>query len=318
MRFLTMHPYALLIIVAFGLSLPAAFGVTTLKRYSGALAASAFGVVLPLVVFCFSAFLVPEWKGGCEHGWLDCFHLGKLALTPLVLWATASLYAVEVCRLRPPFNRAVTLGLWSGAVIAGVCFVFGIVVLRQRLSTMSLLLLVPLYVAVWHGLRASQAMAHSRPSASAAVWTGVGSLPFWLGSWFWSWNVYDSLPDQPPSCFVVTAASRGHRGIVGPRFPVASGTGVRMANRQLQILWQFESLWNSRAPRSHAGFRRIYNRVGPAIASRITAPWLADLVFLALKPVELLAAIVLQVAVVTQDHRGKMDSRKQSSSPQIS
>lgn len=298
MRFLSNHPIALLVIVAFGLSLPAAFGVTSLKRYTGALAASVFGVVLPLVVFSFSAFLVPEWKGACQHGWLDCFHLGKLALAPLVLWATISLYAVEVCRLQPPFNRAITLGLCFGAVIAGVCFVFGIAVVDRPVGLMSLWLLVPLYVGLWHGLRAWPAMTHSRPSVSAAVWTGVGSLPFWLGSWFWSWEVYDALPDQPPTCFVVTAASRGHRRIVGPMWLVTRHDETRAANRQLLTFWQLEAVWNSRAPRSHAIFRRLYNRLGPIIARRINSPWLADFVFLVLKPLEMLAVITVRRAVV--------------------
>jgi len=61
-------------------------------------------------------------------------------------------------------------------------------------------------------------------------------------------------------------------------------------------------LWSRRFPRSHALGRKIYNRCGPVIARRISSPWLADLVFLVLKPGELFAAIVLRrLARAAQD-----------------
>jgi hypothetical protein len=40
-------------------------------------------------------------------------------------------------------------------------------------------------------------------------------------------------------------------------------------------------------------FRKIYNHAGPVIARRMTSPWLADLTFLALKPLEWLARLCL-------------------------
>ena len=56
-------------------------------------------IVLPVFVFVMSIFLVPQYKGGCHYGWLDCFHIGKLVLTPLVLWASFAFFAVHILRI---------------------------------------------------------------------------------------------------------------------------------------------------------------------------------------------------------------------------
>ncbi|MBI3882483.1 MAG: hypothetical protein HY301_20785 [Verrucomicrobia bacterium] len=311
MHLLIAHPLIVLVVLIFGLSLPAAFGVTSLRRFSEALAASVFGVVLPLFVFFASPLLVVEfeWKGACSHGWVDGFHLGKLALAPLVLWATGAFYVVDVWRLRPPFSRLTVLGLVVGATVAGGCFLFGAVLLIGKGSMVLLWLLVPLYVAVWHAIRAWQLMRVSKPLGNSLLPAVLGTIPFWLGSLFWSHRFYESLPDNPPAgCFVATAASRGHRRLVGPFFEFARGGVSHCANQQLITLWKFEALWRARAPRSHAIFRRGYNRLGSVIARRITSPWVADLAFIALKPLEMVAALI-----VSQTGRDQTQLRRHSS-----
>jgi hypothetical protein len=67
------------------------------------------------------------------------------------------------------------------------------------------------------------------------------------------------------------------------------------ANQQLRVLWQFEAVWRNRFPRSHSAFRRFYNHIGPAVARRINSPLRADLAYLALKPAEFLAGLILQL-----------------------
>ena len=105
---------------------------------------------------------------------------------------------------------------------------------------------------------------------------------------------YEALPNAPPQeCFIVTAATRGHRRWVGSWFDPQR---ERLVNRQLLRLWRFEALLRSRLPRVHALLRRVYNRVGPPIARAINAPWRADLVYLLLKPLELLAAATAWLA----------------------
>ncbi len=152
-----------------------------------------------------------------------------------------------------------------------------------------LLLLVPIYTAVWYVIRAVQLIRAAKMTASPLVMTLTSSLPFWAASVFWSWKTYLSLPDHLDGCFIVTAASRGHQKIVGPFAPVQHRGQTRLANQQLATFWQFEFLWCNHSPRSHAAFRCVYNKIGPVIARNITQPWLADAVYIALKPTEFFA-----------------------------
>jgi len=293
--------YPLLIAGAFlvALSLPPALKRKSWMTFFAALGLSSLGVLLPLFVFLFSSLMVPEWKGACTYGWLDCFIMGKLALAPLVLGATTAMYALEIVHVEKRTRRWIVVGVFLGAIVASICFVFGIVCIGSEADApiLKLWLLVPFYVAVWYSIRAVQLIKVTRFGFWTYYVSLIGSLPFWLASWFWSHNLYESLPNKAPSdCFVVTAAARGHESIVGHFFKIHHSGRIRQANRQLITLWQFEALWRARAPLSHALFRRAYNRLGPAVAGQITSPELADLVHLAIKPVELLAALAVKGA----------------------
>lgn len=280
------------------LAVPPAVNENSWRRFGIALALCFVGVMLPVLVFLLSAFLTPEWKGACKRGWLDCFHLGKLALAPLVLWATAAWYAVEVLRVKERTGPLLVTGLWNGTIVAGACFAFGVGVLGTKAPRGGelLWLFVPLYVAVWQGVRALQVSREAKLSPIQYLLAALGAAPFWWFSLTWSRRIYEGLPDQPPSCFVVTAAARGHEALVGPFLTVSHQGQLRRANRQLLTLWQFEALWQARARRSQAAFRRVYNRIGPVIARQITLPCLADLAYLCLKPMELFAAMTLRIA----------------------
>jgi hypothetical protein len=295
---MSFFPFFIIGLILVALAAPPAYLEESWKRFGQALALSFIGVVLPIIVFLLSAFLVPDWKGACKFGWVDCFHLGKLALLPLVLWATTAWYGVEVIRVAHRTTPLIVTGLWVGASVAGICFVYGLVSLGARKHTDGglLWLFVPLYIAVWHGARAVQLSRVAKVRAVGYVVAFLGSLPFWIIGVFWSRRFYESLPDQPPSCFVVPAASRGHEQFVGPLVEVNHNGRVLRANRQLLTLWEFEALWRTNSPRSHGGFRRAYNVIGPAVARYIALPWLADLAYIAIKPAELLAAFTLSVA----------------------
>lgn len=273
-------------VVGLLLASPSLLVECSLKRLALALLAVVFGIVVPLLVFLFSAFLTPEWKGGCPNGWLDCFHLGKLTLAPVVVWATISLYAVEICPLKQPLARDFVMGLFLGCVVAGSCFLYGLATLRDDSTRMIVMLIVPLYTAIWYGIRLIQAHKHTQPdSIWYSLWL-LGSLPFWFAGLMWSRRIFATLPDARPECFVVTAASRGHASVVGPFSETSHRGQHRLANRQLINLWNFEQLWQQREPQSHRWFRSAYNRLGPIIARQINSPWKADVVYLVLKPAE--------------------------------
>jgi len=284
-------PVAILILSA--LALPPAVKEKSWGRFFIALILSFAGVVLPLFVFLFSSLMEPEWKGACVYGWLDCFITGKLALTPLVLLATTSLYALEILRVKNRTSRWIVVGMFLGAIVSSICFLFGLVSIGFGADAVKLWLLVPLYVSVWYLIRAMQLIK----AADSNFWPNfvsvVGSLPFWLASWLWSDHLYASLPDKPPSdCFIVTAAARGHAKIVGPHIEIERHGRRLLANQQLIIFWQFENLWRNIAPSTHGIFRCGYNRFGPLIAAQIKSPWVADFAYLTIKPLEFGAKLI--------------------------
>ncbi len=288
-------PWVILILILLALSWPVAVAEKSWRRLLIAMVWSFFGVVLPLFFFFLSSCRVPEWKGACPHGWLDCFIVGKLALTPFVLVATAALYKKDVLRVEISKEQWPVVGIFLGAIVATACLVFGLVCIGFEGG-----MLVPFYVAVWYDIRAVQLIRGARFGFWTYFMAMLSTVPFWILSWLWSMRVFETLPNQAPKgCFVVTAAGRGHKNFVGPFFEIERGGNQLQANQQLITLWQFENLWQKKFPRSHRIFRRGYNWLGPRVASRIRSPWLADATFIALKPVEWLASFCLNKNRVT-------------------
>jgi len=290
------------------LAMPTAAHQKSWLRFFVAMVLSFLAVVLPLFVFFVSSLMMPDWKGACGHGWLDCFILGKLALAPLALMATAALYSVEVLRARNRTKAWIVLGVFIGAMVSVICLVFSLTCLgtqspiclvfsltrlRTEANAFLLWLLVPLYIAVWYSLRATQLVRESQIGPRAYLGALLGSLPFWIAGVVWSRSSYAVLPDVSPGCFIVTAAGRGHRKFVGPFMEVQHRGQRIQANQQLLTLWQFEHLWRRRSPRSHKYFRCFYNRIGPAFAAHIKSPWLADLAYVMIKPIELVAKLAV-------------------------
>jgi len=289
----------ILIGISLPLALPPAVKAKSWIRFFIALILSFAGVVLPLFVFGLSSLMEPEWKGACIHGWLDCFITAKLALTPLVLLATAALYALEILRVQNRTARWIVVGIFLGAIVSSICFVFGIVSIGFKGDAFEWWLLVPFYVAIWYSARAVELIKTARFDFRAYLISLACSLPFWLASWLWSRSLYASLPNQAPSdnCFIVTAAGHGHAAFVGRHIEIERNGRRRLVNQQLITFWQFEKLWQNFSPHSHRIFRCGYNRIGPIIATRIKSPWLADFTYLAIKPFELTAKFANAILV---------------------
>jgi len=178
----------------------------------------------------------------------------------------------------------------SGAVAATLCAVYGVVVGLPNVGTALVMLLVPLYTAAvytFHAARAVRAVGLSRGDIAAVGLVGVPSL---VASAIHAQQEYASLPDEPPDCFVVTAASHGDPAEVGPFFLVTRNGRQRRANRQLLTFWAFEARWSARSPATHASFRRVYALIGPVVARHAAGTTGATLVFRSLRPLEALAA----------------------------
>lgn len=119
----------------------------------------------------------------------------------------------------------------------------------------------------------------------------------WLAAHFGAWRAsvdwmlieYAKLPSTPPEdCYVCTAAARGHGWLTQTercRYPVSD---------QMRRLKAVELILRHTSPRLHRTCRAIYDRTGPALAARLVHPWLADIAYLSLKPLEWSCWIVLR------------------------
>jgi hypothetical protein len=298
-----MNPLVYVGLFFFVLSIAFAWPGYRRQSIAGATLKAFLVVVLPLTLFLLSLMLGPDCKAAAPYGAFNSYQTGKVMLVPIALWATAGLYAVEILRRVPP-PRWAAWGIISGAVVSVVTLeFFAVMDLTPTLFAArrpwqpamtwgdlvgpAIVCAFPGYVTAWYVWRAWQFVGREHVETSDAL-TVIGlSTPFWLATAWYTRQVYDALPAECSGCFIVTAATRGHPAIVGPFVELAPGYRV---NRQLERFWRFEAAWRARHPASHAAARRVYDRVAPPIAARIRSRWCADVVYLVLKPLELLVA----------------------------
>jgi hypothetical protein len=103
------------------------------------------------------------------------------------------------------------------------------------------------------------------------------------------------LTPQHSSCghYLCTVAARGHARLVRPlRIGRRRGAPI-LVNRQLAIANAFEDLLHERWPRFGRAARRVYDRLGLPVSRLIRSPWLADAIYLVMKPAEYVFYIVL-------------------------
>jgi hypothetical protein len=104
---------------------------------------------------------------------------------------------------------------------------------------------------------------------------------------------YATCPDQH---FLCTIASEGHSTLVQPlRFGERQGCRIKV-NRQLLVANAFEELLAERCPALHLLVRRHYNRFGRACRrgfQQLRFAWVADAVYVTMKPLEWVFVLVL-------------------------
>jgi len=281
-----------------GLSVPVWVRTRSWLQMFRAMAAVLFGILLPLAVFLVSGDFQPDWKGACRLNWVNCFHVGKMVLLPVVLWAMAGFYAADVIRVdRALLHTWERWGVLNGAIVSGVCLAHlaALMVVDNRTQNMVKDvwwgLSFPLYTTVWYTYRAWQCWRLGPDPWMRSGCAVLPSLPCWIGSVLLSQHLYKQLPDVAPSCFVVTAASRGHPWLVGSGWARGDDGRLQCVNAQLICFRAMEAVWQRRSPVMHAAFRRVYNVWGYRAAGLIRTPWLADIAYLLLKPLEWLARI---------------------------
>ncbi|WP_432651419.1 DUF6688 domain-containing protein [Huintestinicola sp.] len=108
---------------------------------------------------------------------------------------------------------------------------------------------------------------------------------------------YSTMISPPPieyeGHYLCTVAVNGHEKVVKPtRLGIRHGVKIGV-NRQLCVANAFEQLIEDKAPRFHKWVRHVYDKYGYPISKHITTKLRADLVYIAMKPLEWLFLITL-------------------------
>lgn len=261
--------------------------------------ATPVAILFPLFIYLLSPLaLNPSGKDEAPLGWLSLIPWLDWFWLPFVAWACVAFY-VGVVLGRAAHARWISMGLLAGVIASGfLTTVLAIHVvtgkLPNRLSSSHMLWsLVPLGTLLVHAA-AFRWSVRSRPLSSSQVLSLAGGAVV-IGAVNVAKAVaaFHALPDHNTDCYVVTAATRGHGDVVRPLHD-AWRHGERISvNRQLLVFWEFERRLSEKAPRFHARARHIYDLIGPRLARRLTTPLRADMAYLALKPGEWAAALLL-------------------------
>jgi len=99
--------------------------------------------------------------------------------------------------------------------------------------------------------------------------------------------------------FLCTVAAKGHSGFVKPLRSGIRGGQPITCNRQLLVANAFEELLEQKLPGLHRPIRALYNKVGDFIHRYygvFNNKWVADLVYVLMKPLEWFFVVVLYAA----------------------
>lgn len=100
-------------------------------------------------------------------------------------------------------------------------------------------------------------------------------------------------PIQEEGHYLCTVSLRGHTKVVKPlRYGLRHGHRI-VVNRQLLIANAFEEVIQLRTPRLHRFIRQNYDRYGYPLSKHIKSAWSADLVYVLMKPLEIVFLAVL-------------------------
>lgn len=120
------------------------------------------------------------------------------------------------------------------------------------------------------------------------------------------WTMSQKIPPQnihADEHYLCTVAAGGHRKVVKPiRTGERHGHRV-VVNRQLCVANAFEQLIQERTPRFHRAVRGLYDKTGYPIAKHIHSPYLADVIYFVMKPLEWLFLAVLYMFDTKPENR---------------
>lgn len=130
----------------------------------------------------------------------------------------------------------------------------------------------------------------------------------WIRAWTETsdWNLSQKVSPQNiyyDEHYLCTVAAGGHEQIVRPlRLGVRHGHQV-IVNRQLCVANAFEQILEERTPRLHRRIRSFYDTYGFPVAKWIRSRYLADVIYLLMKPLEWIFLIVIYLTDAKPENR---------------
>ena len=242
------------------------------------------------------------WADGRDLDSLMCMiglliGVGELIVTMGVLWVLARVRR----RLGAPWALFVL-----GAVLSVGVGVGAIVWMHDRSGDVGIWMFVsglaalPVWPLVAYGMMSRLVWRLAGEERDRRK--GAGMLAGWLGGYGGAWAAavmgaiahYNSLPTTRQGfSYIATAGARGHRRFVGAREVDNGRGGVVVLNEQLRVLICAEIAVHVIWPGVGRVFRRVYDVVGPVLARGVVNAWVADAVYVSLKPVEWGARVML-------------------------
>lgn len=120
------------------------------------------------------------------------------------------------------------------------------------------------------------------------------------------WNLSQKIAPQNiyyDEHYLCTVAAGGHKKVVKPqRLGIRHGHSV-IVNRQLCVANAFEQILEERSPRFHKAVRHFYDTYGFPIAKMIHSKYMADVIYILMKPLEWFFLIVLYLVDVHPENR---------------
>lgn len=103
--------------------------------------------------------------------------------------------------------------------------------------------------------------------------------------------------------YLCTVAAGGHKKVVKPlRMGERHGHPV-IVNRQLCVANAFEQILEEKTPRFHKCVRGFYDKYGFPIAKCIKSPYVADMIYFMMKPLEWIFLVVLYMVDINPENR---------------
>lgn len=120
------------------------------------------------------------------------------------------------------------------------------------------------------------------------------------------WNLSTKISPQNifyDEHYLCTVAAGGHRKVVKPLRMGQRHGHLVIVNRQLCVANAFEQILEEKLPRIHRAVRRFYDTYGFPVAKLIYSPFVADLVYFIMKPLEWLFLLVIYFTDIKPENR---------------